>query len=381
MESSPSSRHRVLDFLLRQDEPVTRPRIATACGVSRPTVFSAVQHLEHAGLIQETGQRSGSPGRSATLFEVAPGVGTVLAIDIGGSNVRVAVADIRGRSLAEVREPTALPGGPAIVAQATDLARKALASAGLAQSSLHAVTVSVPGVVDADGGTVHFASNIDQSDPFDFRTPIREALSAPVRLENNVHLAALGERWRGVGRNLDTFVIVSIGAGIGAGVVHDGRLIRGSHGASGEVAFLPTPRSQPHLDARAHDEAGGLSLLTAALRHPGWTDTPPSTVEELFLRAASGEEPAAELVEEECVRVAAVIASISAIIDPEAVILTGGVGANDHLMERSRQLASEMTLYPPVVIRSELGERASVVGGVYLGTRAARNMVMQSLDR
>ena len=82
--------------------------------------------------------------------------------------------------------------------------------------------------MDADGKTVHFATNIDQPEPFDFHTPIAEALGAPVILENNVNLAALGERWRGVGRDLRTFVIVAVGAGIGAGLIHDGRLLRGT---------------------------------------------------------------------------------------------------------------------------------------------------------
>lgn len=380
MEPGQSSRQRILDFLLEQEQSVTRPDVAAACQLSRPTVFAAVQHLQQLGLVHETGQRSGSPGRSATLFEVAHGAGTVLAIDIGGSNLRVAVADVRGQPLAELRESTVRPGGPAIVAQATDLARKALASAGTSPSPLTAVAVSVPGVVGTDGSTVHFATNIDQADPFDFRTPIAEAMSAPVVLDNNVNLAALGELWRGVGRELRTFVVVAVGAGIGAGLVHDGHLLRGAHGASGEVAFLPSLDAQRPLNLREHDAAGGLRLLTEAQRHPDWARTPPSTVEELFRRASAGEEPAAALVEDECGRVASVIASLCAVIDPEAVILTGGVGANERLMKRASELAAGMALYPPVVIRSELGERASVVGGIYLATRRARASVLRTLE-
>lgn len=380
MEPAPSSRHRVLDFLLDQETAVTRPDIAVACDLSRPTVFTAIQHLERAGVVHETGQRSGLPGRSAGLFEVSPGAGTVLAIDIGGSNLRVAVADVRGRHLAELREPTARPGGPAIVTQVNDLVRKALAAAGTSSSTLTTATVSVPGVVATDGKFVHFATNIDQSDPFDFRTPIADALGAPVTLENNVNLAALGEQWQGVGRHLGTFVIVAVGAGIGAGLVHNGQLLRGAHGAAGEIAFLPSLGVHRPLDLRAHDTAGGLNLLNTAQGHPGWTRTPPSSVEELFRRASAGEEPAAALVEDECARVAAVIASLCAVVDPEAVILTGGVGANERLMQRSSELAATMTLHSPVFIRSELGNRASLVGGIFLAKQKARVAVLQTLD-
>lgn len=77
---------------------------------------------------------------------------------------------------------------------------------------------------------------------------------------------------------------------------------------------------------------------------------------------------------------AAVIATLCAVVDPEAVILTGGVGANERLMQRSSQLAATMTLHPPVVIRSELGSRASLVGAIYLATQKARAAVLQAID-
>jgi glucokinase len=379
MESGESSRARVLGFLLEQGEPVTRPEVASACGLSRPTVFTAVQHLQEAGLVAETGQRVGTPGRSATLYQVAPTAGTLAAVDIGGSNVRVAITDLRGRSVAELREPTARPGGPAIVTQATQLVRRALDAHGQRADSLMQVAVSVPGVVDSDGRTVHFASNIDQTEAFDFRSPFEQATGVPVRLDNNVNLAALGERWQGVAQELGTFAVVAVGAGIGAGVIHDGTLLRGAHGAAGEVAFLPRRRETRRLDAAAHDEAGGLSLLQAARRHTGWLGSAPSSVEELFLRAAAGEEPAAALVEEECRRISVIIASICAVVDPEAIILTGGVGANDLLITRAGELTAEMVLFPPAVIRSGLGERASLVGAIQLAAQLARVTVMADL--
>lgn len=374
-----SSVHRVLAFLLEQNEPVTRPVIATACALSRPTVFAAMQQLESLGLIEVVGQRSGSPGRSATLYEVASRAGILAAVDVGGSNLRVAITDLRGKLIAEEHEATAQPGGPNVVSQAIGLVRTVLASSGAATTSLAKVAVSVPGVVGADGSTVYYASNIDQFRPFDFRTPLSCALSAPVILDNNVNLAAMGERWQGIARGLSTFAVVAVGAGIGAGIVHEGRLLRGAHGAAGEVAFLPPFGIHRKVDATAHDEAGGLSLLQAARTRSGWENPVPTTVEELFLRAAEGEEPAVALVEEECARIASVIASLCAVIDPETVILTGGVGANDRLIARAEQLAEQMIPFPPSVVRSGLGERASLVGAVHLAAQSARVDLMEAI--
>jgi predicted NBD/HSP70 family sugar kinase len=375
VEQSASSAQRVLSYLLEQQEPVTRPSIAAALALSRPTVFAAVDRLQVAGLVEEVGQLSGKPGRSAMLCQVGLSAGLLAAIDIGGSNVRVAISDARGRLLAEGREPTTVGGGENIVKQVATLSTSALGSV---DGRLRTVAVSVPGVVGADASTVYFASNIDQTAPFDFRTPLSQLLKAPVILENNVNLAAMGEQWRGAGRDLSTFAVVAVGAGIGAGIVHEGQVVRGAHRAAGEIAFLPPPGGR-RVDPAVHDEAGGLRLLEDARTGAGWPDPPPASVEELFQRAADGVEVAVALVERECQRIAAVNAAICAVIDPEAIILTGGLGANAQLITRVQELTTEMTVFPPDVIPSGLGARASLIGAVCLAKEAAKAELMRAV--
>ena len=375
MGSHPSTVQRVLAHLLEQDRPVTRPEIAAALELSRPTVFTAIERLETLNLLEPVGPLNGRPGRSAMLYDVGRIVGLLGAIDIGGSNVRVAVADARGRLLREDRRPTAAGGGEPIVKQVAEMLTSLLDAEA---SALRGVAVSVPGVVGADDSTVHFASNIDQFTPFDFRSPLVAELDAPVTLENNVNLASIAEQWQGSGRDLRTFAVVAIGAGVGVGVVHDGRIMRGAHRAAGEVAFLP-PHAGGRPDTATHDEAGGLSLLEKAGRRRDWDGRPPAPVEELFERAAAGVEPAQKLVEEECQRVAALVAAVCAVIDPETIIMTGGVGANEQLIKRVRDLTTEMTVFPPAVVRSDLGERASLLGAVRLASMVAKRELVDSM--
>jgi glucokinase len=376
MKMATSGLEQVLSHLLDQQSAVTRPMVAAACGLSRPTVFAAVERLLDLGVVADVGQRSGKPGRSATLYEVSRTAGVLAAVDIGGSNLRAAVTDVRGRILDERREATVSGGGPRIVQQATQMVASALSTVDAGADDLTTVALSVPGVVDPDGGTVHYAINIDQFSPFDFRAALIDTLSAPVVLENNVNLAAMGERWRGVARDLATFAVVAVGAGIGAGIVHEGKLLRGSHGSAGEVAFLPPYGGLIRDNAMRHDEAGGLRLLEEAKERPGWHGAPPASVEELFRRAASGDEPAMALVEDECRHIASVIAAICAVVDPEMVILTGGVGGNPELIARADKLIAGMAAFPPPVIRSDLGERASLVGAIWLATREARRRLL-----
>jgi glucokinase len=374
-----SSAQKVLTFLLRQHEPVTRPEVALACHLSRPTVFTAMERLEGLQLISEVGQRSGMLGRSAFLYELRTDAALVAGVDIGGSNLRVALSDARGKLLVETRQATSTSGGRDIVKQAVDLVGALRNGTPFAGAALTGVGVSVPGVVAADGSTVHYAWNIGQPEPYDFRNPLEAGLGAPVVLNNNVNLAALGEQWQGAAQLLRTFAVIAVGAGVGAGIVHEGQLLRGAHGGAGEVAFLPLNRGYQRLRPASPDEAGGLTLLHNARARPGWhADTPPTSVEELFSRAANGEQPAMDLVEEESQRIAAIAASICAIIDPETIILTGGVGANTALVARVDELIDELAPFPPAVIRSALGERASLVGALAVAVRTAQSDLITS---
>ena len=369
-----SSAQKVLAFLLGQREPVTRPEVASACHLSRPTVFSAMERLEDLQLVSEVGQRSGRPGRSASLYEVRTDVALVAGVDIGGSNLRAALCDARGTLLAEARQATAASGGAGVVKQAVDLVKSLREGAACAGGALTVAGVSIPGVLAADNSTVHYAWNIGQPEPYDFRTPLEAGLRVPVVLDNNVNLAALGEQWQGAAQLLRTFAVIAVGAGVGAGIVHEGQLLRGAHGGAGEVAFLPSNPDYRSLRPNSPDEAGGIVLLHKAQARPGWhADTPPTSVEELFSRAAEGEQPAIELVEEESQHIAAIAASIAAIVDPETVILAGGVGANEVLVARVRDLVHELAPFLPAVVRSALGERASLVGALAVALRSAQH--------
>jgi predicted NBD/HSP70 family sugar kinase len=332
-----------------------------------------MKQLEDLKFVREVGQRSGVPGRSASLYELRPDAALVVGIDIGGSNLRVALADGRGRLLAENKQATSATGGPAVVKQVISLVKALIKDTVPAGARLTVAGVSVPGVVAADASTVHYAWNIGQPEPYDFGTPLTAGLKAPVILDNNVNLAALGEQWQGAAQSLGSFAVIAVGAGVGAGIVHQGRLVRGAHGGAGEVAFLPLNPGYRRLGAASPDEAGGLMLLRQAQARPGWHGAAPTSVEELFSRATDGEQPAIEMVEEEIQRIATIAASICAIVDPEAVILTGGVGANSTLVARARELISELAPFPPDVIRSALGERASLVGALAVAVRTAQS--------
>lgn len=361
----------VLERLLDDGQPRTRAELAAACGLSRPTVFAAVDRLHRSGLVAPAGRRSGVPGRTATLYHVPASVGGVGAMDLGGANLRVAVCDVRGEPLAENRRPTQARGAASVIRQACELLAKTVADAGVTAKPL-AVGVSLPGVVDRRNGIVRYAWNLGQPKPYNFQAHLQAAVQAPVLLENNVNLAAIGEQWRGAARAMSTFAVVAVGAGVGAGIVYNGTLLRGAHGAAGEVAFLPLDQVHRPGSPGVEDDAGAVALLHEAKARTDWAGDPPADVAELFARATRGEPPAVELVVDECRRIAAIIAAISAVVDPEAVLLTGGVGSNDLLVRGAAEQARAQCAIPPAVLPAALGERASLVGAIAMAAQQAK---------
>jgi len=233
-----------------------------------------MERLEALQLVSEVGQRSGTPGRSASLYELRTDAALVLGVDIGGSNVRVALSDARGRLLAEARQATTASGGPEVVKQTVALVRALREGADCAGTALTVAGLSVPGVLAADSSTVHYAWNIGQPEPYDFRTPLEAGLRVPVVLDNNVNLAALGEQWQGAAQLLQTFAVIAVGAGVGAGIVHDGQLLRGARRCRrgcllAVVSRLQKPLSRfPRRGWRLHAPAPCPGSTGLARRHP-----------------------------------------------------------------------------------------------------------------
>ena len=363
--------------------PLTRPELAGLTSLSRPTISDVVRRLVGAGLIVDAGVRRGRPGRVPTYYQLAPTAGYVVGLDIGGDNTRVAVADLSGAVCFEHRQATGASGAVRIAAQAARMVARAAAKVGGTLGPMRRVGVSAPGAIHADGRTMSLARNLGEDGPFDLLTPLEARIAAPIVLDNNVNLAALGERWRGHARDVDTFAFLAVGAGIGMGLVHDGQLVRGAHGAAGEVAYLPLPGSVPPGQRAGHgkeqlaDEAGGYGVLAALKASPTWPGTRPSTVAELFDQAAAGVTAAREIVEAEARQLGLTIASACAVFDPELVVLGGGVGRNPLLLPTVREMVESLVPFPPRVEISALGEAGSLTGAVFVALQAARDEILQ----
>lgn len=375
--------HMVLQAIV-EHAPVSRLELAELTGLSKPTVLNLVDELSAERLIRGSVHSTGTVGRSPQRYELDPTAGYVVGVDLGGSKARAAVADLSGAILHELEERTTTAGGPALTKQLDELVRRVVRESSAKWRRVRAVTIGSPGVVESDG-TVNLAANIPGLDALPLGPGLQRRLRRPVIIENDVNIAAIGELAAGAARECATFVVVSIGTGIGAGIVVARRLITGAHGAAGEVAYLPIgadPASPAGHRRGALEVAASGSGIQAILADELRSRTPSeltdttlraeSTAREVFDAASALDDQIARAVVARHARiVASAILAITAVIDPEMVVLAGGIGSNPGLLDPVRSAVAEVAPFPIRVETSLLGHRAGVIGAVADARRRA----------
>jgi predicted NBD/HSP70 family sugar kinase len=353
--------------------PISRAEISRRAGISKPTVSLALQSLLAAGLVREAVHEPGGPSYGAVFFEPVPEAALVLGLDLGSRFLRGAVCDLTGtvRARQDLELPDVEVG--AALDTITQLCTSLAEATGLREGLIDNAVVGVPAVVEEESGTLRL-TNVRGLEGRDFRADLVERLGLPVTLENDINLAARGEQWLGVARGVEDFVFLSIGTGLGAGLVLRGELHRGRNGAAGEVDLVsagrgddidPCASAVSELAARLAAERGIETVLAA-----------PYDARAVFAAARGGDQLAREIVAEEARRIALHVAPISAVTDIALVVLGGGIGRNsDLLLDPICKLLGEWLPFPPRVEVSGLGDAAVLTGALAVGLGIAQESV------
>ncbi|MFS8099311.1 ROK family transcriptional regulator [Lentzea alba] len=338
---------------IRQSHPVTRAQLARYLGMSKPTANRAIDALLAAGLVEEVPRPQDAAGYDAVYFGPCARAAAVLALDLGSRYLRGMIADLDGTVLARLDQPVS-SNDPTHVLDVVVRVRDELAAAAGCVPEI--ATIGVGGVIDPRTGIVHDA-NQDALEGFAAKAELSVVLDLPVIVENDVNLAAVGEGWRGVGLGVRDFAFLSIGSGVGAGLVLGGVLHRGVNGAAGEIDHVPQGQ-RFRSDSPAAD---------AFLAHV-WQHSAFATTEEVMSAARANDDTALRLVAWEAARIAEHAARISSVVDVSMVVLGGGIGLNgDLLAEPVRASLGRLSVYPPAVETSRLGEAAILTGAVATG--------------
>ncbi|MEA2619291.1 MAG: glucokinase [Chloroflexota bacterium] len=375
----------VFDFVRAQSE-TTRPEIARELGLSAASVSRIVGRLLKDDLVSVADGSRDAPGRPPSRIRFNHHAGAVLAIDLGGTKCHGALADMNGDVLAEEIQPTARAGSPyETLIACIEVLQAEAARRGL---PIVAAAVGVPAVLDPETGRATRAPNVHWED-FDLAGRLTGHLDVPFTIENDVNLAALAQAWRGAGRNVRDFVTISIGTGIGAGVVADGRLMKGRHNSAGEIGLFVFDRDQFARSSKDgigpfEELASGPAIARRAQAALAGVGAPDSTLrgrkvtsEAVFEAAAQGDPTAMAAIDELVDNLALAIIAVVGLVDPERIILDGAVGRSlePYLDRIARQLDRHLPVVPELSV-SELGPNATVVGAiaaaVHLTRRRAR---------
>ncbi|HEO0813038.1 TPA: ROK family glucokinase [Streptococcus agalactiae] len=317
----------------------------------------------------------------------------LLGIDLGGTTIKFGILTLEG----EVQEKWAietntLENGRHIVSDIVESLKHRLSLYGLTKDDFLGIGMGSPGAVDRTSKTVTDAFNLNWADTQEVGSVIEKEVGIPFFIDNDANVAALGERWVGAGANNPDVVFVTLGTGVGGGVIADGNLIHGVAGAGGEIGhmivdpengFTCTCGNKGCLETVASatgvvrvarqlaEQYEGSSAIKAAIDNG---DT--VTSKDIFIAAEDGDKFANSVVERVSRYLGLAAANISNILNPDSVVIGGGVSAAGEFL-RSRVEKYFVTFAFPQVKKStkikiaELGNDAGIIGAASLANQQA----------
>ncbi|MFC5405786.1 ROK family protein [Cohnella soli] len=354
----------VLESILR-GAPLSRAQISEQTGLNKATVSSLVQDLINGSLVKEIGSGESSGGRKPVMLDFIASAGYAIGIDLGVNYIRGVLTDLRGNVMAEHTISVHLAN-----IEVADAVRKLencietlISEAPSSAFGIVGIGVGVPGLVDADG-SILFAPNLKWRD-VPLRRMLSDKFSLPVVIDNEANMGALGERNYGSGRGIDNLVYVSVGIGIGTGLILHKTLYKGTSGFSGEMG---------HLSVEAHGKscacgnrgcweryASEQALLEQAAPL-GFAE-----LEDLLAAAGEGRKDVLELFEGIGEYLGIGIANIINVFNPDAVVIGNRMSQAQPWLEQTLrqtvvQRAIGFHLRKVQLLFADLGERSAMLG-------------------
>lgn len=339
---------------LRADGDSRLAELAQRTGLSRPTVDSILTELGRLGWVEQRdpadppdgGRQAGRPART---YRLNPDAGFVVGVDVGVNLLTAMVADITGTPRHTVTRPISrtTPGAERRTA-VQSLVTDAAAELGVEPGETLALSLGVPGIVDPSG-RVTLSTVIPDWTGFHVEKHFSRWAGVPVTVANDANMATLAEHWIGAARLVDDVVYLLAGRRTSAGIIVDGALYTGRHGAAGEIGSIP----QLYFSTE--------ELLAT----PGTGPDSPDAIGSVFRAAQAGDEQAAGLVEEFYRRLARVVEFMLKSFDPDMVVLGGGVSrAGRPLVEGVERHLDRPVFNTAPLVLSQLGPEAVALGAV-----------------
>ena len=370
-----ANQRRVIDALRATGETrsgslvFTQAELARATGLARATVSNIVRDLVDVGLLET---EAGS-GRRGSAVRLAPGAGVVAGIDFGHSHLAVAIGDLTGHVLVEEQQAI----HPDISHDdALALAVEMVRSLKAPQVSLRQIGLGLPApMTDA---VIQTASIFPGWRGIDARQTAIDAFGVPVQVENDANLGALAEHRMGYGRGLDSSVFVKISSGVGAGIIIDNDLFRGTSGSAGELGHVTFDEQGPMCRCgsrgclETYTSAGAVQAMVSG-------HLPGATLDEIIAAAGDGDVSARRALEDAGLHLGRGLAAVVNLLNPSVIVIGGDMARAGDLLLESVRLGLRRHALDPVagtrVEASALGGRASLLGALLLAAESTELLV------
>ncbi|NPV80077.1 MAG: ROK family transcriptional regulator [Firmicutes bacterium] len=363
--------------LIKTRGPISRADIARELGLSPPTVSSLVKSLLEDNLVVEIGLSPSSIGKRATLLKYNPSAGFAVGVYLDGTKMLLGVTDLAGQTVTRSELPvngSSLKPEEVLTA-IRDIVNDVQKTSGVDGNELKGIGMAVAAVTDAATGTILSARYLGALVGFPFKTMLEKSFNVRAYVDNDVYMGALGEKLYGKGRNSENMLFVTVGEGIGVGIILGNRLYRGAHHGAGEMGDMIIERSLidergpqgGHLErlcgwdaitemAKERLKSGKKSLINE-------TSGGKVSADLVHEAARRGDEVALEIVQEVSRNLAIGIANVASILDPDLVVLGGDIlSAMDLYLDRIKEELFKILPRLPRIEASELGRNAELLG-------------------
>ena len=374
--------------LIRIKGPISRKEIAQSLDVSLPTVSNKVGELLSLGIVREIASGGSGKGRKPSLLEYNRDSGYVIGVDIGGEYIRTALSNMVGEIVSKTEVPAlTYRGMDSIIDRVAQTIDEVTEQAGVDAARILSMGVGLPGILGDRSEKTFLSPFLDHATASRLVNLLRSRYNVPIRIENDVDMAVIGEKWKGAAKGHRDIVYVNLGLGLACGIIINGELYRGAHGAAGEIGFMVldkmhvqgTHTTRGALEQRIAGEGVVANLLErlekkgidANIIFPGERDA-----EAVFAKAISGNQEAQAVLEETLTYFAMALANVIAVLNPEIVVIGGGMGiALGDSLDEIKSIAERHIPRMARMVPSALGAMAGVYGALAVALRTGRSSI------
>ena len=348
---------------IEKNEYISRADIGKLIGLTPPTISAIIKDLIEKGIVQEIGKGNSSGGKKPILLKINLKAGYIIAVDLGGENgIRIALMDLSYNIVREMfGTKTELFNSRKLKDTLQSLLKKFLREINIPGKKILGICIGVPGIVDFKLKKITAAPYLNWEIPLE-DLALRE-FDIPVTFENDVNLMALAEKSRGIAKKINNFVFVGERIGIGAGIITNRKLYKGANNAAGEIGYLLiNPKYMPknNRDYGCLEKLASYKVIVEKARKKLGRNI---KVVEIFKMAAEGEDIALNIVQETLKYLAYGIGNISCVLDPELVIIGGGISIlPSRFLEEIKKNVKEIIPFTPRIEFSQLGEDGVLIG-------------------